>query len=309
MIAYEAIGNIAHQLGDKLSCTDTKHVLLATSANMAAISAYQSFLAASDSLQKAYAASATQAAAPENLFVAGGSFGALAPSGLDAASALAALKGSTTYSGSSFAPADQALYSYLEKYAHCLVTMLYPDNYTKGNAAMTAEMQRVIKARADAITAYKTKYNAAHPDAKDAADRAKYDPTTNELKSPEAAYNAFLGLLTGTSGNSIVVGAALDDATTKSYELLTVADVAAGGNTRVTTFFLLNLFIPGPHPSFNGGAVISYTLRDQSGKFICANMLRLIYGYTKWNAPKLKKNDRGFTNFVWDANSNKGPKN
>jgi hypothetical protein len=304
MLAYEAIGQIAKEIGSKIECACTKdgcahHVLLATPANMSAISAYQSFLAASSSLQIAYGKPPVLAAdvtPPANRLFAT-TIGTAAPVGLDAASALAALKGSTTYSGSSFAPADQALYSYLEKYANCLVTMPYPGNYKDGNRAMTRELTKVIDARENAIAAYKAKFKAAHPAPGDAAEVAKYDPTTSELKGPEAAYNAFLGLLTGGSGNSIAVGAALEAATTKTYQLLTVGDVAAGGNTRVITLFLLNLFIPGPHPSFNGGAVISYTLRDQDGLYNHGGTLRTIYDYTKWKAPKFEKDPKGFNNF------------
>jgi len=307
MIAYEAIGELAHVLAGRLNCDANPHVLLATSANMSAISAYEGFLAAAKSLQDIYE-KALQSAAPRPRIGAnavGGDFGLLASPIQNAASALASLKASTTQAGSSFAPADQALFSYLEKYAHCLVTMPYPDNYAAGNSLMVSEIQKVMDIRADTIAAYIAAYNRTHPDP---SDQAKYDPTANELKGIETSYNAFLGLLTGPGGNSIGIGAALQAATTSTYLVLTLADVAAGGSTRANTYFLLNLFVPAPHPSYNGGAVVSYTLRTQSGAFVSADMLRLVYGPTKWPAPPLHKQDAGYANVDGTQTDNTGPK-
>ncbi len=328
MIAYEAIGEIAQQIAGDINCAivrcdpgkkprpassdktvqkeQTTKVLLATPANMAAISAYQSFVAASQSLQTLYNAPMTSAAPKPHIGAAqaGGTFTALASPVQDAASALASLKASTTQAGSSFAPADQALYSYLEKYCHSLVTMPYPGNYADGNALLTKELQTVIDLRSQAILAYQKNYNSTHPNP---ADQEKYDPTTDELKGVEASYNSFIGLLTGANATSIAMGAALRDATKDDYLVLTVSDVAAGGSTRANTYFLLNIFVPAPRPSFNGGAVVAYTLMDQKGHFKDANMYRLVYNYTKWAAPQLHKKDQGFANFRWSGEDNDGP--
>ena len=92
-----------------------------------------------------------------------------------------------------------------------------------------------------------------------------------------------------------------------SYHVLTVSDDAAGGGTRANTYFFINLFIPAPHPSYNGGAIVSYTLRDRDGVFEDAETLSFVFGYTKWNQPPLRnQSDPGFANFHWDNSQNKG---
>ena len=81
-----------------------------------------------------------------------------------------------------------------------------------------------------------------------------------------------------------------------TYRILTFANDVAGGGTRTNQIFLVSFLFPWPHPSFNGGAIVSYTLRGHDGKFIAAETLNHLYGYTKWNPPKAEK--KSFSNLA-----------
>jgi hypothetical protein len=83
------------------------------------------------------------------------------------------------------------------------------------------------------------------------------------------------------------------------YTILTVTNAAAGGGTRSNTYFLINLLIPAPHASFNGGAVVSYGFRDQDGGYLGSGTLRYIFGYSKWPEPGLRQRqgESGYANY------------
>ena len=277
-----------------------KNILLATPANISAIAAYDSFLAAAGVLAAQYD-DAAQQAQPKG-FDAHLLLGDPASTAIsNLAGALAALKGTTTQSGSTFAPADQALYSEMERALNdnqrALIVMPYPANYDAGNKTVIETIQKVLQERNKAISGLKEKHK----------NDPKYDPLASDLKGIESALTSLLGLLTGANATGIVTGAALLNATTATYDLLTAANIAAGGSQRANTYFLLNVFVPAPHPSFNGGAVVAFTLRGNDGTYKSGGTLRLVYGFTKWRPPSLhKEGDSGYANFNWNPKTNNG---
>jgi hypothetical protein len=65
-------------------------------------------------------------------------------------------------------------------------------------------------------------------------------------------------------------------------KLLVLQFTAAGGAYRIRHNFWVEVFWTTPDPSFNGGAVVTYTLIDPcSSSIIKANTLRYLYGYGK----------------------------
>lgn len=82
----------------------------------------------------------------------------------------------------------------------------------------------------------------------------------------------------------------------------------AGGGQRANTYFLLNLFVPAPHPSYNGGAVASYVDRNNLGIVEHAGTLRFVFGYVKWHEPFLRKkeNEDGYANYEWSGKKTRG---
>ena len=70
--------------------------------------------------------------------------------------------------------------------------------------------------------------------------------------------------------------------------LLTVSIDAAGGDTKITHWFLVDLFVPTPNPSYSGGAIVSFLLADQAGNFLDADMFHGMFTFSKWKSPKYK---------------------
>lgn len=333
-ISYEAINQLAGEIANRsktaMPCGDTKpiperpcEILLANAANVSALQSFLAFKAAGDALKDAY----TQYAAPKKPntrpnFPTGELVGPAATlfaplvSGL-----LTALKGQTTQSSATFNPNDQALYADLEAAIHdnCanqdLLVTAYPammaDAYKNevGN-----RIQAIFDERDKAIEALKKAHEnsgAKKPDTKpkddangkDAEGKKEeapppYDPLTAELKDIEAQFTDFQGIVTTPSSNSaILFGAALFNKLGDHYGFLTVTDDIAGGGSRANQYFLINLFVPAPHVSYNGGAVVSYSLRRQDGTYGAAGTLRFIYGYSKWSEPPLRGNKKSYSNF------------
>ena len=219
---------------------------------------------------------------------------------------------------------DQALYSDLERaYSHLktnnsttcnLITTAYPGQIKNAYEPMIFKRLNLIyDARTQALIALPTAASKAHAS-------SPYDPTKDPLlQKADAQLASLQAAITDASASSgvpnVILGGALlwalgdrggaDQA--NSYHVLTVSDDAAGGGTRANIFFFINLFIPAAHPSYNGGAVASYTLRDQNGLFEDAQTLRFVFGYGKWKEPPLRNQDnKGFANFGWTNNRNRG---
>jgi hypothetical protein len=122
------------------------------------------------------------------------------------------------------------------------------------------------------------------PEAADPQKRAEIDKE----------FSAFRTSLTSTTSDgtllaTIVRGKALADSLGKNYFMISVSLDAAGGDTRIAHWFLRELFWPTPTRSYNGGAVVSYMLTDTAGTFQVGDVMRYMYGFSKWKAPKVPK--------------------
>jgi hypothetical protein len=306
-------------------CVQSK-MLLGTPTNMASVAGFEAFKAAAKSLASSYAsvppkqtpAPATTSPAPSDIdirpfssyFDSAGAGAVLS----GASSLLTAAKAQTTVSSSTFSPTDQAFYNDLESaMKHVatidLVATAYPRQLDKASVCVIQPLMDQIYANRKQAIGYLA---ARRPD----------DPISG-LKEQDAELTVLQNLLTnsGTAAiagspygpGSLLLGAAIlrslgepdvsdstdcHNKTIPKYSVLVVTDDVAGGGSRTNLYFLLNLLLPGPHPSYNGGAIVSYSVRDQDGGFQDAGTLRFIYGYTKWKQPPLRKrSDPGFANF------------
>ncbi len=302
-IAYEALSQLSHQVNNEIGSTCQKqNVLLATPANLTDISSYIAFKTAVAGLTKAYQDYKSSVSSPENVFHADDAVSTI--SGL--ASALVALKASSTQASSTFTQVDQALISDLQRdlrVSSCnLVASPSPGKIATVFEVLDAPMQALYKARQDAFAAA-----AAAKSSK--AKATKDDDKDPRLTSLDAQLATLEKSLTDTSGSSVLpnvlAGAALlaalqPNGNNDKYDVLTLVTDAIGGGSLANQYFLVNLLFPSPRPSYNGGAVISYTLTNQDGGVLAANTLRFVFNYTKLHGPKLGDNkgkSSGFASF------------
>ena len=66
--------------------------------------------------------------------------------------------------------------------------------------------------------------------------------------------------------------------------LLYIKMLYAGGENRVKSNPLVNLFTDGPRFSYGGGAVVAYILIDSNGKIVLSGTARDLVGYEKIRA-------------------------
>jgi hypothetical protein len=334
-IAYEAVNELALEIANGIPanlCPAASHaneaattvapkpaprpacqILLAIPANVNAITSFLGFKAAATLLKQQY-----------EKFLLPKKGGLLAPliSPFISAGAgiLSALKGQTTQTSATFSANDQALYSDLEaaiatngKSQNLLVTAYPGELATAYDSDINTLIGSIMEARQKTVD----KLNEAHaPDDNGSAAKkdqggpqsVAYDPLTSDLKDLEEQFSALQGIISNPNSNSsILLGAALLRKLGTTYGFLTVSDDVAGGGTRANQYFLINLFLPAPHPSYNGGAVVSYSLRNQDGDFEGAGTLRFVFGYTKWHEPRArKKGEDHFANFKWSGKKQMG---
>lgn len=295
MIAYEAVGQIAQKIA--LANVSKTPILLGTPANLSAIAAYRQFEAASNELKNDY-----------DKQEPGSVGGAISTYSLTdvltpistIAGILNTLKGTTTQSSNTFTPVDEVLYADLEKdFSAKFVIGPFPKDYETASKEISALFNKVYVARSNAIK----RYGAVHPDPTDKTKvDPKYDATQSELKGLETVWSTYSTMMVGTSGANLQLGRALIAALNHTeFNVLSIANAAAGGGDRANTYFLLNVLVPAPHHSYNGGAVIAYTMRTSDGTYLNGGTLRLMYGYTKWRPPSLRSKDRDdYDNFQWE---------
>ncbi|MFZ0480867.1 MAG: hypothetical protein WAL71_17130 [Terriglobales bacterium] len=114
------------------------------------------------------------------------------------------------------------------------------------------------------------------------ADIASKASTANQMMT------AFQTWLSSSDGNGninltdVIRGLTLQQALGKGILALQFTIDAAGGNTRTNSYFLLNLFYT-PKPSFNGGVVVTYELRNGQNQYIAGDTLKVLYDYAKWS--------------------------
>jgi len=281
MIAYEVLRQMAGQIAATVSadagtsskaCTSANpgEVLLADPSASAEITAYNSFHLLGKSLQDAYAPPDRNAAAQ---FVA--------PSLSDIAMLLSAIKNTATYTNQTFQPTPQSMIT--------LLGMALKDA-DKGFALRTVGSPGDIDTAATEINSRLDAISKARLEAND---------KTRKMVDPEfAAFWTFLSSASpdGTWLASVIKGYALlsslegmepGDNDTTDYCVLAFSVDAAGGDTRTAHWFLRELFVPTAKPSYNGGAVVSFTLSHRNGNLIDGGMLHYMYDFTKWKNPKV----------------------
>ena len=278
MIAYEVLRQMAGQIAGKVSeaaarkdqtfCTTSNPgaVLLADPSALFEISAYKSFTLSVNALTKAYAGA-----------------GGLSAQAFDAsgvAALLTAIKNTATYTNQSFQPTTQSM--------NTLLALAMKD---KGYSLRTVALPGDIEVAAEKIQQMLNDISQARAGSNDGT-RTKLDPEFTALRT---------ALLTttpdGTLMATIIKGRALlsslkgqgNEDKSENFCVLTVSVDGAGGDTRTAHWFLQELIMPTPRPSYNGGAVVSFLLTDQAGTVLAGDMLHYMYGFSKWNNPKVPK--------------------
>jgi hypothetical protein len=286
MIAYEVLRQMAGQIADEVAatrnqmgqmfCTATNPgaVLLADPSAQFQIAAYKSFKSSAAALTKAY-----------NTGGGGGGGAASAEAFADVSSSIAsllgAIKNTATYSNQNFQPTTQSMTNLLslalKNKNYALRTVALPGDIEAASDKVQDALNEISRARAGAIDATRT----------------KLDPEFTALRTALVAATP-----DGTLLASIIKGRALltslkgegnEDDRTIGFCILTVSVDAAGGDTRTTHWFLQELVMPTPRPSYNGGAVVSFTLTDKTGTLLAGDMFHYMYGFSKWSNPKVPK--------------------
>jgi hypothetical protein len=305
IISYEATGQVAHELagrfceGAPLGYSST--FLLGTPTNLSALQSALAFEEAVTQLTNQY-----KLLEGKPISAAGGPalFLAITPGASAAITAITGavndIKTQTTQTASTFTPVDQVLFSDLEREMEgkapaitChLITTAYPGMIKMAVASVNKMLDNLL-----------SEQDAARKK-RDGDDPKKYsdDKDLQGLDAQLSTLEQTLGNETANmSGSSILLGEALLGALGDKYHVITLANAAAGGGTRANVYFLVNILFPAPHPSYNGGSAVAYTLRTGNGVYESADMVYFIYGYTKWHQPKFApiKGTKGFSSFGW----------
>lgn len=278
IIAYKVLGMQAGQIADRVlkSCVPPGcvSVLLTDPNSQSEIVTAKGFEASALALGKAY--DGIEPAIPR----------AEAASDVLSASAslLTAIRSVVTYSNQTFQPTTQSMINLLSKELHtrgiALWTSAQPGNLDAGFENVKAKLSDIAQKRKDAYTR-----------AQNEGDKDKKAAALAALGDTDKEFSAFRTSLTGTSPDgtvlaTIVKGETLQVSLGKTGLLLTVSVDAAGGDTKVTHWFLVDLFIPTPSPSYSGGGIVSFLLADQAGVYKDADMFHAMYGFSKWKSPK-----------------------
>jgi len=209
----------------------------------------------------------------------------------DITTALTAAKSGLSYASSSIQPTTQALTTELGKdlcnNGIALYSSTSPINVQQATDSVVATLTSLAQANA-AIQAspYTTPPQATDADKPTiqqlSADIASKASTANQMMT------AFQTWLSSSDGNGninltdVIRGLTLQQALGKGILALQFTIDAAGGNTRTNSYFLLNLFYT-PKPSFNGGVVVTYELRNGQNQYIAGDTLKVLYDYAKWS--------------------------
>jgi hypothetical protein len=248
------------------------------------------------------------AAASTAASTGGGGSTSSTPMGLtylgDIGAQITALKSGVSYTAASIQPATQALSTALSKDLTAKCVRLYTSTSTIG-LAPTETLNSVLeiqKANSNIQATLNTPTDL--PTLTTTAEKA--DPSlqrlitlntqrikalSSQISSTAAVASqlvtSFQTWQAGSDGNGSIIltdvlrGAALKKAIGDGIPALQFNIDAAGGNTRTNNYFLLNLFYT-PKPSFNGGVVVTYELRDPQNQFLVGDTLKVLYDYSKW---------------------------
>lgn len=277
IIAYKVLGTQAGQIADRVAkvCVPPAcaNVLLtdpnAQSENVTA----KGFKVSADALGKAY--DGVEPSGPR---------AEVAPSLSDIAALLTAIKSTAAYSNQTFQPTTQSMITLLSKQLNArhiaLWTSAAPGNLDAGLESVKAKLNDLAQKKKDAYTR-----------ANSIQDKDKKAAALAALGDIDKEFSAFRTSLTATSPDgtvlaTIVKGETLRVSLGEAGLLLTVSVDAAGGDTKITHFFWRELFWPTPSPSYNGGAIVSFLVTDQTNKYLDADMFHAMYDFSKWKSPK-----------------------
>jgi hypothetical protein len=228
----------------------------------------------------------------------GGSGAATTPLGLTYLStlttAIGALKSGITYSPSTFQPTTQSFQVLLEKElmdknikAYTSTSALVLDSATAQLSEKFAGMQSESADVTNWTNACKPAAGATSPSAAVNPECAS-SAVSIELQSAQqliAAYTSMFVTAADTAGSPTIVdilrGAVLSRLMRDGIPSLQLSVAAAGGSTRVNSFFLLNLFYT-PKPSYNSGVIVTFELRNRVNVLLTAGARNVLYDYTKW---------------------------
>lgn len=307
MITYEVLRQMAGKIAERVKANcNCDTVLLPDPNSQSEIVTAKAFDVSVQALVHAYGEVGGQGAPPIHTEAA------FAPTLSDIASLLTAIRSSAAYSNQNFQPTTQSMVTLLSaalKDEVAVRTSSLPGDLDVGVAAAQKEVGEIKEAQNKAKGRIKQKQD--QEDQKE-ADRQKNSKDKETKDKEEAAHKAALAeiagdksaladvdkefsalrtALGGTSADGTILATIIKGKTllNSPYSLLTISVDAAGGDTKVTHFFWRELIMPTPSPSYNGGAVVSFLLTDQSGNFQDADMLAYMYGFSKWKSPKVPK--------------------
>jgi hypothetical protein len=277
MIAYDAVSVLADQIvadtkakiksQTGAGCTaTTKGLFLADSAAQSQMSAFFSFKTSVAALTQGY-----QSLGP------GGS-GPLAVAPTDwistVTSFLSALRNTATYSGQTFTPDDTVLATLLaSKFApdYQLASAQHPGNINQAAVDISELLKKLTEARSHVPAAQQT----------------------DLFKSLDQQWNSLQTSLAGTDSNgnnvltSVINGQALVSSLGNCYPQLTAKTIAAGGSIRTNHNFWVELFYTTPKPSYNGGAIVAYSVYAGDNSYLTGSTIRYIYDYSIWSPSKI----------------------
>lgn len=219
----------------------------------------------------------------------------------DVASLLGAIKASATYTNQTFQPTNASMVNLLtaSMLSRNIVphSSTSPGNLSAASTVVAVMMAAIDKARTDCrkTVAEQSKVDPDPNHTMSPADRdkaikardAKASADQEQLKALDTEFAAFRTLLMsqtadGTLMATVMKGVALAGSLGNSYWILSPSMDGGGGDTRTRHWFLIDLFYPTWDVSYNGGAIISYTLTDNAGNPIDAAMYRYMKDWARW---------------------------
>jgi hypothetical protein len=268
MLSYAAMNVIAHEIASRIaahSSDQCAHTILVQDQNtIAQQTAFEAFNATTSSLLTSYRRRKAG-------FVAGG-----APSDYlsEATSIMTAIRSTATYTNQNFQPSAASM-------SNMLITQL--GNLPSAFALYSSATPGDLLAAGQQINQQLADVDNAQAALTDASKRTDLDAVYKSLKS-QLASSSPDGTLLGT----IIKGAALAASLQKGYCVLSYSVDGAGGDTRVAHPFFWEVLFPTPHPSYSGGAIVSFVYSSRDGKYLTGDSLRYMYGFSKLQGCKLR---------------------
>jgi len=208
----------------------------------------------------------------------------------DISSAIGAAKNGITYTASSIQPTTQALTTELAKDLCSKGIGLYsstsPVNPPEPNEIISQFNDLVVRAANIQSKVYVSPPTMNMPANKDQAQSLASEISSRATEANQLMASFQTWLSSSDGGGNITLTDVIRGYTLNRYigdgiPALQFTIDAAGGNTRTNSFFLLNLFYT-PRPSFNGGVVVTFELRDKENTYIAGDTLKVLYNYSKW---------------------------